>query len=210
MSSPLFRRALSAGILFFALAKSAPAVNVLIAIDHTGANQQVSANTSRTWNFAIKAGYSITVGRASFGLNAGNKTVEDITFKVWSGLGGDVAGNSLLTTVSLAPAMVDNSFSTLENFDFAPLPLAAGYYSVTLSTNAATGNQSYYLKSGRAVLKIDDDSGLVLGSDYWLQDANDDGTATVVFSPIPEPTSLLFLLGCALLLWRRRRNGSVH
>lgn len=184
-------------------------MNVLITIDHTGANHRVSADTPRTWNFAIKAGYSITVGRASFGLNAGNKTIEDITFKVWSGLGGDVSGNSLLTTVSLAPALVDNSFNTLENFDFAPLVLAAGNYSITLNSDAAPGNESYYLKSGRAVLKMSDESGLVLGSKYWLQDANDDGTATTVFSPIPEPTSLLLLLGCALLLWRRKRTGSV-
>jgi MYXO-CTERM domain-containing protein len=199
----------------------AQAVNVLITVDNTGANIPVSTSAPRTWNFAIKEGYSFTVGRSLFGLNDGNQTSEPIIFSVWQGLGGNQPANTLLTTVSLTPAQVDGFYTTLEEFSFVPLTLTAGYYSVTLTSIApdSPANKHYFLKSGRAVLMVDNanvdgstdttlaSTAVTLGYEFWDQDSSTDGTATTTFqpAPVPEPSSVSLALLAALPLLRRRR-----
>ena len=195
---------------FFLLCHSVQAVSVLITVDNTGANDPVSIDTPRVWNFAVNSGYSLTVERGSFGLKSGSKTSEDITFSVWSGLGGNLAGNNLLGSSNLTSAEVDGFYSTLENFDITALVLQAGYYSVTLTTNAVNAStDNYFLKNGSAILQLNDGSGTILGSEYWTQDANNDGTATDTFNgAIPEPgMAVLMTFGCALLtLLRHKRD----
>lgn len=189
--------------------QSAQAVSVLITVDNTGANLPVSISAPRTWNFAIKEGSSITVGKALFGLNDGVNTSQDITFSIWNGLGGNVSGNTLQTTVSLGPIQVDGFFATLEEFAFTPTTLTPGNYSVTLTSNASdAANQSYFLKSGAVVLQLDDGSGTPLSSDYWVQDTNNEGTATTTLTTseaIPEPTTATLTLLALLPLLRRKR-----
>jgi hypothetical protein len=190
--------------------QSAQAVSVLITVDNTGANVPVSTSAPRTWNFAIKEGSSITVGKALFGLNDGVNTTENITFSIWNGLGGDVSGNTVQTTISLGPAQVDGFFATLEEFAFTPMTLTPGNYSVTLTSNASdAANRSYFLKSGAVVLQLDDGSGTPLSSDYWVQDTNNEGTATTTLTTteaIPEPTTATLTLLALLPLLRRKRG----
>lgn len=190
--------------------QSAQAVSVLITVDNTGANLPVSISAPRTWNFAIKEGSSITVGKALFGLNDGVNTSQNITFSIWNGLGGNVSGNTVQTTVSLGPAQVDGFFATLEEFAFTPTTLTPGNYSVTLTSNASdAANQSYFLKSGAVVLQLDDGSGTPLGSEFWVQDTNNEGTATTTLTTseaIPEPTTATLTLLALLPLLRRKRG----
>lgn len=190
--------------------QSAQAVSVLITVDNTGANLPVSTSAPRTWNFAIKEGSSITVGKALFGLNDGVNTSQDITFSIWNGLGGNVSGNTVQATVSLGPTQVDGFFATLEEFAFTPMTLTPGNYSVTLTSNASdAANQSYFLKSGAVVLKLNDGSGATLGSEYWVQDTNNAGTATTTLTTseaIPEPTTATLTLLALLPLLRRKRG----
>lgn len=190
--------------------QSAHAVSVIITVDNTGANLPVSTSAPRTWNFAIKEGRSINVGRALFGLNDGVKTSEKITFTMWKGLGGDVSGSVVQTTVSLGPTQVDGFYATLEEFTFTPMTLTAGNYSVTLTSNASdAANQSYFLKSGALFLQLDDGSGTPLDSAYWVQDTNSEGTATTTlanFVTIPEPSTATLTLLTLLPLLRRKRE----
>ena len=190
--------------------QSAHAVSVLITVDNTGANLPVSTSAPRTWNFAIREGRSINVGKALFGLNDGVKTSENITFSIWNGLGGDVSGSTVQTTVSLGHTQVDGFYATLEEFGFTPITLTSGNYSVTLKSNASdAANQSYFLKSGALVLQLDDGSGTTLGSEYWVQDTNNDGTATTMLTAsgvVPEPSTASLTLLALLPLLRRKRG----
>ncbi|MCX6840566.1 MAG: cadherin domain-containing protein, partial [Verrucomicrobia bacterium] len=161
--------------------------NALLAIDNTGANDPVNINTGRTWNFRISAGAGgvVKIDRALFGLNKGNNAVADITFKIYSGLGGDQAGNTVLRQATLTSLQVDNFFTTQEVFAFEELTLTPGDYSATLTTTAASGNTAYALKNGK--ISLYDASGYVdanstvLSSFYWVQDSNDTGTAGTSF-----------------------------
>lgn len=188
--------------------------NVLISVDNTGANDPVSVSAPRIWNFAINTGYSVTVDRALFGLNDAVNTTASITCTIWQGLGGPVEGNEIVATISLAPQQVDNFYSTQEEFYFGPVNLVAGFYSVSLTTTAQTGaTTSYFLKNGSLVLKLDDGSGDALSSDYWTQDANNDGTADTTFNgdslsstPVPEPTMLALVASSVFLVITRRRG----
>jgi hypothetical protein len=123
---------------------------------------------------------------------------------------GDVSGNTVQTTVSLGPAQVDGFFATLEEFTFTPTTLTPGNYSVTLTSNASdAANQSYFLKSGAVVLQLDDGSGTPLGSEFWVQDTNNEGTATTTLTTseaIPEPTTATLTLLALLPLLRRKRS----
>jgi hypothetical protein len=202
----IYRLSLFSAAVMLCNLQSAYAVSVIITVDNTGANVPVSISAPRTWNFAIKEGSSITVGRALFGLNDGVNTSENITFSIWNGLGGNVSGNTVKTTVSLGPAQVDGFFATLEEFAFTPVDLTPGNYSLTLTSNAsAAATQSYFLKSGAAVLKLDDGSGATLSSDYWVQDGNNEGTATTTLDAVPEPSSASLALLALLPLLRRKR-----
>ena len=162
--------------------------NALLAIDNTGANDPVNINTGRTWNFRISAaaGGAVKIDRALFGLNKGNNAVADITFKIYSGLGGDQAGNTVLRQATLTSLQVDNFFTTQEVFAFEELTLTPGDYSATLTTAAASGNTAYALKNGK--ISLYDASGYVnanstvLSSFYWVQDSNDTGTAGTSFA----------------------------
>lgn len=201
MRAPL----LSALILQLGLAAVAQAANVLISVDKTGANLPVTNEAPRVWNFKLLS--SLDVSRGLFGLNDGQGTTESISFKIFSGLGGNLAGNTQLASVSLGAGQVDGFFATLEQFSFTTLTLTPGDYSVTLTTAALPGNDSYFLKSGRVTLYTDNgsatpviDSSTQLDSSLWVQDASNDGTAV----PEASTTALAAAALCAAALRRRR------
>lgn len=207
----LVKVSLFLGALFFPLNNRLHATGVLIAIDNTGANDPVNVDNPRVWNFAITSGTTLTVNRALFGLNDGDKhTDQDITFSLYSGLGGNKSvSNSLLFSVSLTPNQVDGFYTTMEEFTFGSnFTISAGDYSAMLTTTQPAGNGSYFLKLGKLGLyndtggAFDTATATLLSSALWTQDANTTGTA-----PVPEPSALSLLavgLGGLAILRRRR------
>jgi hypothetical protein len=157
--------------------------NALLAIDHTGTNDPVDASSGRTWNFRMtaSAGGVVKIDRALFALSKGVNATADMTFKLYSGLGGDQAGNTVLREATLTSLQVDTSLTTQEVFAFEELTLTPGDYSATLTTTAPAGDTAYELKNGK--MAIYDASGYVdptstvLSSFYWVQDSNDSGSA---------------------------------
>lgn len=181
--------------------------NVLIAIDNTGANDPVDRSNPRTWNFEVlDTTGSIRVNRSLFGLNDGVNTVASIVFTIYSGLGGNRPGNVVLRQATLTADQVDNKYTTMEQFGFSEITFGPGKYSATLTSEANSGNQSYFLKMGKLGLYVDDgtsspavNSSTMLSSSLWVQDSNSTGTA------VPEPHALLSGLLGGLLMLRRRR-----
>jgi hypothetical protein len=152
--------------------------NVIITIDQTGANDPVSSSTPRAWNFGITdvgaqyfSANGITFDTAIFWAKDGVKTTDSLTFTLYSGLGGDVAGNTILAQVTLPASVFNQQYANgADNpFTFTGLTLTTGYYSATLTTTASnSANQEYFLKDGKLVLENSD--GTTLASSYWLQD----------------------------------------
>ncbi len=157
--------------------------NALLAIDQTGANDPVDVGSGRTWNFRMTAdaGGVVKIDRALLGLSKGVNATADVTFKLYSGLGGDQAGNTVLREATLTSLQIDNSFSTQEVFAFEELTLTPGDYSATLTTTAPAGDTAYELKNGKMSLYdasgYVDPTSTVLSSFYWVQDSNDSGSA---------------------------------
>lgn len=196
----------------------------IIAIDNTGANDPVNITNTRVWNFGItQAGADffstngITFDAALFDAKRGSQTLEEnpLVFTVYRGLGGAVNGNAVVATVSEPKSKFDNSYLGGDIFYWTPgSQLSTGYYSVTLSsTTPSGGNTEYFLKSGKVVLK--DQNQVALDSSFWVQDQSL-GTATAVFSgttalpatPVPEPSQVaLMLLGVGTVFFGLRRSG---
>jgi hypothetical protein len=157
--------------------------NALLAIDQTGANDPVDAGSGRTWNFRMtaSAGGVVKIDRALLGLSKGVNATADVTFKLYSGLGGDQAGNTVLRQATLTSLQVDTSFTTQEVFAFEELTLTPGDYSATLTTTASAGDTAYELKNGKMSLYdasgYVDPTSTVLSAYYWVQDSNDSGSA---------------------------------
>ena len=201
---PIYKILLPCLLVWLGTPDLSRATSVLIAIDNTGANDRVNVDNPRVWNFGIaNSGTTLTVNRALFGLNdGGNNTNQNITFSLYSGLGGNQSvSNTLLFSVSLTPAQVDGFYTTMEEFAFSTFTFSAGNYSAMLTTTQPAGNGSYFLKLGKLTLyndtggAVDPTTGTPLSPTLWTQDANDTGTAAV-----PEP-SVAWLLLVGLGAW---------
>ncbi len=163
--------------------------NLIIAIDQTGANQPVSVDTPRAWNFGITsvgAAYfsanGITFDSALFDAKIHNDTTAPLVFTLYSGLGGNVKGNTVLATVSMPASSFNQQYTggVGSLFTFNPQLFTTGYYSVALTTAAPdTSTQDYFLKQGTLELLNSDKT--VLNSSFWLQDQGT-GNATTVFN----------------------------
>ena len=165
--------------------------NLIISIDQTGGNNPVSVDSPRVWNFGITAAGAayfsqagITFDSALFDAKVHNGTTEPLVFTLFSGLGGNVAGNTALTTVSMPASAFDQKYSDGGEslFTYKPELLTMGYYSVTLTTAAPDkATEDYFLKQG--TLSLLNADGTPLNSSYWLEDKGT-GHATSVFNPI--------------------------
>jgi hypothetical protein len=162
--------------------------NLIVAIDNTGANDPVNVENPRAWNFGITqtgADYfsanGISFDSALFDAKVHNDTAAPIVFSVYSGLGGDVNGNSLLASVSVPASEFNQQYlgGSGNLFTFAPQTFTRGYYSATLTSTAPDqATQDYFLKQGKLVLMNADQT--PLDSSYWLQDQGT-GHATSTF-----------------------------
>jgi hypothetical protein len=186
----------------------------LVSIDQTGANNPVSSASGRAWNFGITdagaayiAANNVTFDGGFFELKDFSGTTAPIVFSVYSGLGGNVNGNTLLFSVSHTPDQFSGQYSGNPGNTFlfgSALTLTAGYYSATLTTTAPdVSNQEYFLKEGSLIIQG-------LDSQYWLADSGT-GTATTTFNsvtPVPEPSTWWGLaasvVGVAGIAFRRK------
>jgi hypothetical protein len=193
--------------------------NVIISIDNTGANDPVNTAHPRVWNFGVtEAGAAyfqkngITFDTAIFDAKVFQNTTEPIVFTLYSGLGGKVAGNTVLASVSKPASDFNQQYTGGASvFKITPEVFTMGYYSVTLTTTAPDKtNQEYFLKDGTLSLLTKTASGTysTLASNYWLKD-NSVGNATSTFNGTgsltdngggavigvaPEPSTVLALI----------------
>lgn len=164
--------------------------NLIIAIDNTGANHPVNVDNPRAWNFGITqtgADYfsanGISFDSALFDAKLHNDTSAPLVFSVYSGLGGNVNGNSVLASVSVPYTEFNQQYlgGAGKLFTFAPQTFTMGYYSATLTSTAPDqATQDYFLKQGKLVLMNADQT--LLDSSYWLQDQ---GTGNATSTPPP-------------------------
>lgn len=164
--------------------------DLIIAIDNTGANQPVSVDTPRAWNFGITqtgaeyfSANGITFDSALFDAKLHKDTIDPLVFSIYSGLGGNVNGNSVLASVSVPSSEFNQQYlgGNGKLFAFAPQTFTMGYYSATLTSNAPDqATQDYFLKQGKLVLMNADQT--PLASSYWLQD---EGTGNATSNPPP-------------------------
>jgi uncharacterized membrane protein YgcG len=176
------------GIASLAIVGSASA-NLIIAIDQTGANNPVNIDNPRAWNFGItQAGanyfsaHGIPFDSAMFDAKVHKDTEAPLVFSLYSGLGGNINGNTLLSRVSIDASKFDQKYEDggANIFTFTPKVLGMGYYSATLTSTAPDkATEDYFLKQGKLALKNAD--GTAMDSSYWLQD-NGTGDATGTFN----------------------------
>lgn len=145
----------------------------------TGAQIFFNNTLSRFYNFGITtagADSTLTVSTLEVNLKGGNaaSNVQPVTVEIWSGLGGT---GSVLRTVTFDASLLTNQFEFKVLTLSTPLVLAAGGYSIKLTT-ANTGN--YFIKDGALTLK--GGGGATLSNTLWVQDSNTDGTATNTLS----------------------------
>ena len=208
--------------------------NLIIAIDNTGANQPVNVDNPRAWNFGITqtgADYfsanGFTFDSALFDAKLHKDTTAPLVFSIYSGLGGNVNGNSLVASVSVPSSEFNQQYlgGNGKLFTFAPQTFTMGYYSATLTSTAPDkATQDYFLKQGKLVLMNSDQT--PLASSYWLQDQGT-GNATSTFngsgslggggsgggggvSAVPETSTWVmgFLaLGTVIFMVRRNKSG---
>lgn len=162
--------------------------SLIMEVGQTGANGFVSSSSPRIWNFGITelgAAYfnknGLSFDSALFAAKTHKNTVEPLVFTLYSGLGGDVKGNTVLATVTVTPEEFSTKFAGgVDTFDFSSLMLTTGYYSVMLTTKASNkANENYFLK--QSTMTVLNSDGTALNSSYWLQDQGT-GNATTTFN----------------------------
>ena len=195
--NPMAKKFLLAAMAFLTLgALDRLSANVIIDIDQTGANDPVSATSPRAWNFGITtagAAYfsanGITFDTAIFDAKIHSGATDPLVFTLYSGLGGNQPGNTVLATVTHAANTFNNQYggTAASTFDFTGLSLTTGYYSVTLTSSASSDpNSEYFLKQG--MLALENSNGTTLNSSFWLQ-AKGTGNATSTLALVPEPNA---------------------
>jgi len=181
---------LAAAITFLTLgAADRLSANLIIAIDQTGANNPVNINNARAWNFGITSvgaayfsAHGLSFNSALLDAKIHNNTTAPLVFTIYSGLGGNVNGNAVLTTLSLPSSEFDQQYADDGGnlFTFRPQLFTKGYYSVTVTSRAPDNStQDYFLKQGKLTLL--DSHETPLDSAFWLQDQGT-GNATGVFN----------------------------
>ncbi|MCX6967682.1 MAG: PEP-CTERM sorting domain-containing protein [Verrucomicrobia bacterium] len=167
--------------------------NLIIVVDQTGANDPVSIATPRVWNFGItEAGATyfqqngITFDSALFAAKDFSGTTYPLVFTLYSGLGGNVNGNTALLSISHPATSFNEQYGGGPGslYTFVPKSFTTGYYSVTLTTGAPDqSNKEYFLKDGKLTLLTEVATGSysAINSAYWLQDQSV-GNATTSFN----------------------------
>ena len=170
-------------------AASPLSANLIIAIGQAGANQPVNVDAPRTWNFGVTsvgaayfASNGLSFDSALFNAKDHQGTTAPLVFTLWSGLGGNVSGNTALASVTVPADQFNQQYAggAGKLFTFSPLILSTGYYSVTLTSAAPDdATKDYFLKQG--LLTLEDSNGNALASSLWVQDQGV-GNATTSFN----------------------------
>lgn len=184
------KKILAAAVLGALICSGSASANLIVAIDNTGANQPVNVADPRAWNFGItQAGADyfsangFTFDSALFDAKLHKDTVEPLVFSIYSGLGGNVNGNTLMASVSVPSTEFNQQYlgGNGKLFTFAPQNFTMGYYSATLTSAAPdVATEDYFLKQGKLVLMNQDQT--LLDSSFWLQDS---GTGNAGTTPPP-------------------------
>ena len=162
--------------------------NLVISIDQTGANSPINEENGRVWNFGVTskgadyfAANGLTFDSALFAAKDHKETTAPLVFTLYSGLGGNVKGNTALATFSMPSSAFNQQYASGAGslFTFNPQLFTKGYYSVTLTSTADNDStEDYFLKQGKLSLLNSNDT--PLASDLWLQDLGT-GNAGAVF-----------------------------
>lgn len=186
---------------------------VLLSVDGSGATKNVNTTTSLTWNFTWSGDSSFQFDRANFKVSLDNGIVDSsqLIMKLYFGYGGDTGSNTLASiggeaAVSMVTALQIKNLSGGAFRDVQFLfpqsgTLAAGNYSVQLTSTAAVGSD-FNVKIGGLKL-FDGSTNTELSPTLYNTDGNTDGTSAAAV--IPEPSALLLSALGLLALLRRRR-----
>ena len=163
--------------------------SLIIAVEQSGANDPINVNQPRVWNFGVTAAGAdyftkngLFFDSALFDAKIHKNTTAPLVFTIYSGLGGNVNGNTVLTRLSVRSSEFDQRYSggLGETFEFKPKLFSMGYYSVTLTSVAPDNSTTdYFLKQGKLTLLNSHET--PLDSLYWLQDQGT-GNATSTFN----------------------------
>ena len=171
----MFKKFISTSVALVALAfASSASAALIISIDNTGANDPVNVDNPRAWNFGVTAAGAaflsstgLTFDTALFDAKLHKDTTAPLVFSIYSGLGGNINGNTLLTSVSVPASQFNQQYAGGAGslVAFAPEQFSTGYYSVTLTSVAPDqATQDYFLKQGK--LQLENANGTVLDSSY--------------------------------------------
>ena len=172
---------------FFILASSATvnaqSSNITIG-QSTGANIKFSSSVNRSYNFGITSeggSSSLSLSSVNLFLQAENGgTSQDIDVAIYGGFGG----TGLLLASGKAPgASLSGQFDPYVVALGTTLNLTSGAYSLVITTSSTT---DYGFKGGALFLNT---GGATLTSGLWVQDSNDNGTAST--SIVPEAGYIL-------------------
>ncbi|MFM8496138.1 MAG: hypothetical protein ACKOEM_11535, partial [Planctomycetia bacterium] len=154
------------------------AENVVIAVGvSTGANRTFNVSNPITYNFGVTADGSaagLAAVQFNFTVDRGQTVTDPVVFTIYNGLGG--TGTAVATTSIAAANIPNGAFNSIAGALSTPLPLAAGLYSVKLTTLAAgSGANNYTWKDGK--LRLTNTSGTALTNYFYIEDNNSTGTA---------------------------------
>lgn len=197
----------------------AQATDIRLVIDNTGKQEAVYIGNPRIWNFTITsagaaAGLSAISG--NFAIKDNADTSEPIVFTLYSGYNGT---GTILASSSLSSSVTTNQYVSYL-FPITPTgSLAAGGYSLTLSSNTASGGSNqYFVKNGGATntsppeVKITTSDGTPLNSSYFSNGVGPTPTPgpSPTPTPVPEPgqvaASLLLAAGIAVYWFLKRKK----
>jgi hypothetical protein len=175
-------------------ALSASTNYLYVETDQTGANTQIDANHTSSWNFTALSDW--VLGGGLFTMKQGSKTSLDIYFTLSTTGSADVV---LHPSITGSTSQFTQQWGQI-NFSFTPVVtlIPNAYYTLTLhSTSPDTQSQAYFIKGNTSNYGFETIDGTPLDPSEYA-----DGFVAAV----PEPgTWLLAAGGIGLVLFARRR-----
>lgn len=186
-----------AGLFLSFAQQSNAATSAIISLGNAGAFISVNSTSSPTWNFHWNGDTNYSFDSADFqlGKDGGMAAGETIEFSLYDSYGGAAGGGTnLIPGTYLTAAQVTGSTNTF-TFSTAINPLAAGDYSVVLSSTVTAKN--FKVKPGSFQINVD--------PSLYTTDGNTTGTSAP--APVPETSSsIMAAVGVLGMLSFRRRN----
>lgn len=192
---PSHRLRIVVALLFFkSLSPSVRAESIVFEIGvANGANRSFNVSFPITYNFGVTeagAAAGLSAVQFAFRVDRGTQVTSPVIFNLYNGLGG--TGTSIASTTVSATTYPQAGGNRVPATLAPPVTLAAGVYSVQLTTAAAgSGANNYTWKDGP--LRLTSTSSVNLSAFFYIEDNNSTGTAGTTLnaaSPVLAQPSL--------------------